>query len=637
MIDTEEKNKNENNREFKILDDRSHVLLRPNMYIGAVTLTQREQWFFDIQTNKFVFKNISYIPGLDKCINEIIDNCIDVAIETNFQKISKISVEISDTWFRVTDNGPGIPVKSPKTIDSKNRLCPEIAWTVKQAGTSFSENRKGPSANGVGSTCVNIFSKKFIGISDDGNKMQKIECLDNMSIINASKPMKSSGKSGVDVYVEPDLPRFGIEKITEEHKSLIYQRLLNLAICFPKLKFYFNKQLIKINENNFAKMFSENSIVHSSKNTKIVVFPNEYDEFKQYSYVNGLNCIRGGTQIDYVCNELCNRIRDKLIKKYKTIRPGDIKNRICLVVFITDFENAQFDAQTKELLSNSVSDIKKHINDKINFDEFAKEILKNESIINPIIDMFKLKEELKSRNELKQIKKIKVRSDKYMAPIGEKKYLALCEGASAMSGISGCIGRKEIGYYACRGLAINVFNSSMQKIAANQEFKDIMNILELDITKETNENKKIAFDKIMFTTDSDADASHICSMFLGWFARFAPNLFTEKKICRLVTPLIIIQDNKGKIVKYFLSLSEFKEYEKSKNKINGKLTYLKGLGSWEKADLQYLIDTYGFDNFVFYYNMDEDGKIYLKHWLVDEEVEKRKEYIKNFDFDINAV
>ena len=89
----------------------------------------------------------------------------------------------------------------------------------------------------------------------------------------------------------------------------------------------------------------------------------------------------------------------------------------------TALQNAQFDAQTKELLSNSVSDIQKHINDKINFDEFAKEILKNESIINPIIDMFKLKEELKSRNELKQIKKIKVRSDKYMAPIGEKKYL----------------------------------------------------------------------------------------------------------------------------------------------------------------------------------------------------------------------
>lgn len=628
--------KKEVKREFKILNDREHVLLRPNMYLGSVNLTEKDQWVLDANTSKYSYKTISFVPALLKCIDEIIDNCIDVAIESNFQKISKISVEVTDKWFRVIDNGPGIPVAPPKTPDPKGRLCPEVAWTVKQAGTSFSEDRKGPSANGVGSTCVNIFSKKFIGISDDGTKKQRVECEDNMAKIKASKPLQSGGRSGVDVYVEPDLARFGLEKITDEHKSLVYQRLVNLAICFPKLKFYFNKQIIKVNEKNFAKMFSDNALVASSDNATILVFPNEYDEFKQYSYVNGLNCIRGGTQVDYVAGEICNRIRDKLVKKFKSIRPGDVKNRLCLVVFLTDFANAQFDAQTKELLSNSVADIRKHFGDGISFDVFAKQILKNEAIINPIIETFKIKEELKSRQELKQSKKAKVRSDKYMSPIGEKKYLALCEGASAMSGISGCVGRQGIGYYACRGLAINVFNSSIQKIAANQEFKDIMNILELDITKDGG-NKSIAFDKVMLTSDSDVDGSHICSMLLGWFAKFAPNLFEEGKICRLVTPLIIVQDNKGKIVKYFLSLQEFKDYEKSGKKIPGKLTYLKGLGSWERTDLQYLIDTYGFDNFVFDYKMTEDGKIYLKNWLVDEQVDKRKEYIKSFDFDINAV
>lgn len=629
--------KEENKREFKILDDRSHVLLRPSMYIGGIALTSKEQWILNPETNTYTFKSISFVPGLAKCIDEIIDNCIDVAIESDFKKISKVSVEVSDTWFRVIDNGPGIPVAPPKTPDPKGRLCPEVAWTVKQAGTSFSENRKGPSANGVGSTCVNIFSKKFIGISDDGKKKQRVECEDNMAKIKASKPMQSSGHSGVDVYVEPDLKRFGLEKITDEHKSLVYQRLVNLAICFPKLKFYFNKQVIKVNEKNFAKMFSDNAMVVSSKNATIVVFPNEYDEFKQYSYVNGLNCIRGGTQVDYVAGEICNRIRDKLVKKYKSIRPGDIKNRLCLVVFLTDFENAQFDAQTKELLSNSVTDIRNHIDGQIDFDVFVKQILKNEAIINPIVETFKIKEELKSRAELRQSKKAKVRSDKYMSPIGERKYLALCEGASAMSGISGCVGRQGIGYYALRGLAVNVINASMQKIVANQEFKDILNILELDITKDKGEKKDISFEKVMLTSDSDVDGSHICSMLLGWFAKFAPNLFDEKRICRLVTPLIIIEDNKGKVIKYFLSLDEFKQYEASGKKINGKIRYLKGLGSWERSQLQDLINTYGFDNFVFYYKMDDEGKVYLQHWLADSEVDKRKEYIKNFDFDINAV
>lgn len=629
--------KEDNKREFKILDDRSHVLLRPNMYLGAVTLTSKDQWILNTETNTYSFKTVSFVPALLKCIDEIIDNCIDVAIETDFKKISKISVEVGDTSFHVVDNGPGIPVAPPKTPDPKGRLCPEVAWTVKQAGTSFSENRKGPSANGVGSTCVNIFSKKFVGISDDGKKKQRVECEDNMAKIKASKPLQSSGRSGVDVYVEPDLARFGLEKITESHKSLVYQRLVNLAICFPKLKFFFNKQLIKVNEKNFAKMFSENAVIASSDNATIIVFPNEYDEFKQYSYVNGLNCIRGGSQVDYVSGEICGRIRDKLVKKFKSIRPGDVKNRLCLVVFLTDFSNAQFDAQTKELLSNSVSDIRSHLDGKIDFDAFAKQILKNDAIINPIVETFKIKEELKSRQELRQSKKAKVRSDKYMAPIGERKYLALCEGASAMSGISGCVGRQGIGYYALRGLAVNVINASMQKIVANQEFKDILNILELDITKDKGEKKDISFEKVMLTSDSDVDGSHICSMLLGWFAKFAPNLFDEKRICRLVTPLIIIEDSKGKVVKYFLSLDEFKQYEASGKKINGKIRYLKGLGSWERSQLQDLISTYGFDNFVFYYKMDDEGKVYLQHWLADSEVDKRKEYIKNFDFDINAV
>lgn len=623
-------------REFKILDDRSHVLLRPGMYIGSIAMTDRKQWLLDLKKNTYSFKVVSYVPGLTKCIDEIIDNCIDVAIDSDFQKISKVSVEVSDTWFHVIDDGPGIPVIPPKTPDLKNRLCPEIAWTVKQAGTSFSENRKGPSANGVGSTCVNIFSKKFIGVSDDGKKRQQVECSDNMANIKASKPIPSSGKTGVDVYVEPDLVRFGIEKITDEHKALVYQRLVNLAICFPKLKFYFNKQQIKVNEKNFAKMFSENAMVVSSDNTTIVVFPNEYDEFKQYSYVNGLNCIRGGTQVDYVSAEICNRIRDKLIKKYKNIRPGDIKNKICLVVFLTDFKNAQFDAQTKELLSNSLTDIKHHIENEIDFNAFVKQILKNEAIINPIVETFKIKEELKSRQEIKQSKKVKVKSDKYMSSTGSKKYFLICEGLSARGGLSSALGRNGYAFYAARGVPLNAYDAKIQAISANQELKDISNILELDIFGK-NDSKKISFDKIVFANDADNDGIFIASQYIGWFTRFAPNLFDEHKIARLITPLAVLRDKKDKIVKYFYSLKDFKDFEAKNDLSKFKIEYYKGLGSWGKDSFIELFDTHGFEYFLQDLKLDEEGKIYVDDWLSGEKVEKRKQYLREYTLDIEMM
>lgn len=489
-------------RDFKVLNEREHILTRPAMYIGSIVGVEKDAWIYE--EGKFKYTATKYVPALLKICDEIVDNSLDVAIDSDFKKIKSIRVNVSDTEIEVIDDGPGIPVSPPNGGDAKGRNCPEIAWTQMRSGTSFKENRKGPSANGVGSTCCNVFCTSFIGTSDDGKKRQTVECSDNMSIINVSKETKSKGKTGVTVKMVPDLKRFGLKNIDEVHKGLIYQRLLNLAICYPQLRFFFNGKEIKVNGQKFGSMFSDSSIVKVTKNATLVVFPNEYDEFKFYSYVNGLNCVRGGSQVDVVAQEICSRVKDKLVKKYKSIRPADIKNRMGLVVFLTDFENAQFDAQTKESLSNSRGDILNHLKD-IDWDDLAKVVLKNASIINPIVETFKIKEELKARSEMKIKKRTKIKSDKYMSAIGDQTYLCLCEGASAASGISSCLGRKGFGYYAMRGLPINAYSQSMQKISANQEFKDIMNILQIDVTK--NAERKIpSYDKILITTDSDCYA-----------------------------------------------------------------------------------------------------------------------------------
>lgn len=615
------------------MNEREHILTRPAMYIGSIVSVEKDIWKYDRDENRFKYETCKFVPALLKICDEIVDNSLDVAIDSDFKHISNISVKVTSDEIVVSDDGPGIPVAPPVGGDEQGRNCPEIAWTQMRSGTSFKENRKGPSANGVGSTCCNVFCTSFIGTSDDGKKRQTVTCSDNMSNIEVSKVTKSKGKSGVTVSMKPDLKRFGLSIIDDIHSSLIYQRLLNLAICYPQLTFQFNGKKISVNNKKFASMFSDNAIVSSSKNTTIVVFPNEYDEFKHYSYVNGLNCVRGGTQVDFVAGEICSRVRDKLIKKYKSIRPADIKNRLGLVVFLTDFENAQFDAQTKESLSNSKGDISAHLKD-IDWDALSKSVLKNEAIINPIIDTFKIKEELKARSEIKASKRVKVRSDKYMSSIGEKKYICLCEGASAASGLSACLGRKGFGYYAMRGLPINAYSQSIQKISANQEFKDIMNILELDITKNAD-NKTISYNSIVIATDADADGVHVTSMIVGWFKRFTPQLFDEGKICKLITPLILLKDSKGKIVKWFFTTDEFKEWEATAAK-KYDIFYLKGLGSWERSDLQYIIDKAGIESLIKEIHLDENSESSIEDWLGNDS-EPRKGYLREFNFDINKV
>lgn len=243
-----------NNREFKVLSDRDHVLCRPGMYLGSVSLTETEQWLYNKENNKFYYGKVNVVPALLKCASEIIDNSIDVAIDTNFKYATKIKIKIDKKSIEVEDDGIGIPCVAPEGSKSNDptQTCACLAWTKLKAGTSFSDSRKKLGTNGVGSSCVNVFSKLFIGWSDDGKHKQKIECSDNMSKIKASKVTPSSGKSGVTVYCEPDLTRFGVSEIDETHINLIYQRLVNLSICYPKIKFTFNGERININEKKFA-------------------------------------------------------------------------------------------------------------------------------------------------------------------------------------------------------------------------------------------------------------------------------------------------------------------------------------------------------------------------------------------------
>lgn len=624
-------------KEFKALDDISHVLTVPARYIGSVNPSTIETYLFN--DGKFEFKSVEYTSGLLKIIEEILDNSVDAYLNASKRQPITIKVKIDTTSVEIADTGCGIPVV--KYTDTTGNLpelngkyLPELAWGRLKSGGSFKEHRVGAGTHGEGSSLTNIFSKVFIGETDDGKKKCKVSCKNNMRDIK-TKVSDSSGKTGTTVYFEPDLVRFNLKEITKIHADLIYQRLINLAIAFPELKFYFNGSRVNINVKNFIKLFSEYGEFVKSDNTIIGVFPSTTDEFQQYSYVNGLRIKDGGVHIDYVLSKLIGPIKDKLERKCKNIKPADIKNRIGLVVFLKDFENPQFHSQTKDVLANEMSAVARHVGDAIDFDKFAKVILKNEAIINPIVDIFKLKEELKARSELKKVKKIRVKSDKYMSPIDKREYLALCEGASAMSGISACLGRKNIGYYAMRGVPLNAYDSTMQRIVANQELKDIINILDLDITK-GSEKKEISFDRVLITTDNDADGQHITAMLIGWFKRFSPTLFVEGKICKLITPLIIVEDNKGKILHYFFNVPEFKAWEAKNPSNKHKITYLKGLGSWEKFQLQELIDKFGLDNFILEYKLSKEGEVYIDDWL-GPDADKRKKYLREFTLDINNV
>lgn len=632
---------------FEVLTGRLQILQRPTMWVGAIDKTK--QMMFVLDEDKVNYKEIEFIPAFRKIIDEILDNSLDALIAHKNAKGS-IKVKMDEEKISIEDDGPGIPVikKTLSAIEEKNlpkeeaeqiknSYLPCLAWTRLFSGSNFqdSENKTTIGAHGVGSTATAIFSTKFIGKTDDGKKSCTVKSTDNMENVSC-KVDKTSSKSGTIVEFWPDLKRFKLDKIEQVYFDIMYQRLLCLAITFPGIKFSFNGKKIDNNEKKFLKLFSENIVFSTFDKGFIGIYPNETDEFNFFTYVNGMHMGRGGSHIDYISWQTVNPIREKLVKKYKNIKPADIRNRLSMVVFMRDVPNPKFDSQTKETLTNSQSEISNYLNNKIDFEKFAKEILKNEEIINPIIETFKIKEELKARQELKKVKKIKVKSDKYMPPIGEKKYCFLVEGLSARGGLAGSLGRKGYGFYSGRGVPLNAYSATVQAISANQELKDISAILELDLFGK-DKNKTISFEKIILANDADMDGIFIANQYIGWFTRFAPNLFNEHKIARLITPLVILRDSKDKIVKYFYSLNEFKTYEMTNDLSKYKIDYKKGLGSWPKDEFIELFDKFGVDYFIQDMLLDEDGKVYIDDWLNGSKADKRKEYLREYTINVEMI
>jgi DNA gyrase/topoisomerase IV subunit B len=134
----------------------------------------------------------------------------------------------------------------------------------------------------------------------------------------------------------------------------------------------------------------------------------------------------------------------------------------------------------------------------------------------------------------------------------------------------------------------------------------------------------------------DADAIHITSMILGWFKRFAPNLYKEHRICKLITPLIFLTNNKNKVIKYFFDITSFKKWEEQNKDSKLNIIYVKGLGSLEKSHINQIIEEKGIEYFVQPFELDDEGNLLLVDWLGDN-VEKRKQYLKEYSLDVNNV
>lgn len=619
----------ENN--IKILTQIEHVLKRTGRYVGCTNHISQNMFQLN-KDNVMEYKEVKYVPALIKIIREIIDNSCDEYVRTNGKFAKNIKVNCSeDGWISIKDDGRGIPIKK---FDN-GMYTPEAAWTELRAGANFDDEEDNTTIgqNGEGAALTCILSKEFHGITADSKNIFTMVCKDNLS--DKTIQVKKSIEHFTQVRFLPDYQRFDLPNgLNDVHKDLIKTDLYNLAMCYPKINFFFNdKKITGKSFINYIEQFKVPFEIYDEDNICLAILQNNTDDFNYVHYVNGANVYEGGNPFNGMFDLVYDNLKDTIgkAKKIKTIKKGDVKNKTTFVLFIRNLPNPRFDNQIKSRCINQMSEIKSFIHER-HLDNFIKKVTKNEEIVTPIVESFQLKEDMKHLKGLTSLEKNKkIKCDKYLSSIGENKYLTLCEGDSAKGGLSNVLGRRQIGYFAMKGVPLNSYELNLKKMLENEEITNIIQILGLKLSDK--DSRDCNFENVLIATDADLDGFHITGLLLGFLEKYAKWMFDNNKVKRLRTPIVVLK-NKNKIVKFFFNFNEFNEYCNNNDISKLELDYKKGLGSWNKEELQQLIKEHGFEYFIEDMKLCSQGQKSIHNWLSKTTSDTRKELLRNNNFNI---
>jgi len=309
-------------KKYQKLDDISHVIARPGMYIGSIKPHTATKWVLD--NEKMVQQELTYNPGFLKIFDEIITNSVDESKRTG-SKLTTVKVKIKDNTISIWDNG-GIPVVKHT---EHNEWIPEMIFSNLKSGSNFddTEERSWAGTNGVGSTLTNIYSNEFIISTCDG-KNHFYQTYKNNMRDRVEAKIKKSKVAHTEITFKPDFEKFGLDGIDEDHFKMIQKRIHDLAACNIHLKIYFNDDLINLNSfEDYIKLYVTEYFYETNKDkTWSIAIALSENGFQQISFANSTETYDGGTHVDYIMNQIVVELREFFVKKHKVdIKPSELK------------------------------------------------------------------------------------------------------------------------------------------------------------------------------------------------------------------------------------------------------------------------------------------------------------------------
>jgi DNA gyrase subunit B len=570
-----------NAESIKVLEGLEGVRKRPAMYIGS--------------TGK---------DGLHHLVYEAVDNSVDEALG-GFCKNIYVTLN-KDGSATIDDDGRGIPVENHPIYKVP---AVQIALTKLHAGGKFDKKSYMISGglHGVGISCVNALSKKFIvEIKRDGNiyrqEYSRGEPKTKLETIGKCSP----GDTGTKVTFWPDEEIFST--VDFDYKVLEV-RFREIAFLNSGLKIILNDEEKNKKEEflatggliEFVKWMNKSKeVLH-----KPVYFKREMDhtvievsiqynvgyQENIFGFVNTINTVEGGTHVFGFKTALTRVINDyakrKGILKNENFSGEDVREGLTAIISIK-IPEPQFEGQTKTKLGNS--EIKGWVDSIVTsaLSEFFEE---NPAVAKKIVS--KAEAASKARLAAKRAKELVRRKNVFslgglpgkLADCSSKKSedteLYIVEGESAGGSAKMARDKETQAILPLRGKILNVEKSNPIKSLSSEEIANLITAIGTGVGEQFDA-EKLRYKKIIVMSDADVDGEHIKTLLLTLFFRFMPKLIENGNIYVALPPLFRIRKNKDY---YVYSEEELKKMLEKLETKEGNVTRFKGLGEMSATQL----------------------------------------------------
>ncbi|PIB03074.1 DNA topoisomerase 2 [Cercospora beticola] len=601
--------------QYQKLTQLEHILKRPDTYIGSVEYTTDQLWIYNSETEAMENRKVSYVPGLYKIFDEILVNAADNKQRDKNMNELRVDVDPNEGKISVRNNGRGIPIEMH---EKEGIWIPEMIFGHLLTSSNYDDEEAKVTGgrNGYGAKLTNIYSTEFHLETVDSKTKQRYKQTwrKNMSIMEKAKIDKIKGDDYTKITFKPDFSKFGMDKMDEDFEGLVKRRVYDMAGTCKGVKVYLNGERINISKfkqymEMYTKAIKTENLENDGKAPEQVILtdnPHERWEigfavsdgsFQQVSFVNSIATTTGGTHVNYIADQICDKLEQIVNKKNKggvKLKKAQLRNHIflfvnCLIV------NPAFTSQTKEQLTTKVSAFgsKPQVTEK-----FLKDIAKTE-VVNNILhfaqqkaDKVLAKSDGGGRKRMNHSKLTD--ANRAGTKDGHKCTLILTEGDSAA--LLALAGRAVVdpdyfGVFPLRGKVLNVRDASVDQISKNAEIQNIKKFIGLQHKKEYTTTVGLRYGHIMIMTDQDHDGSHIKGLLINFLQVQFPSLLKiEGFLLEFITPIVKVwkgDQRHPKAKRDFFTMPEYEEWKKLPGNTKGwEHKYYKGLGTSDTRDAQ---------------------------------------------------